>query len=443
MSVTGIMIILLLAIIGLILTTSVLKIHPFLALVIVTLFAGFAFGLDSGKLLRTMADGFGGILSYIGLVIVLGSVLGEMLEQSGAAESIAQGLLRGPGKRNPQLALSVLGATVGIPVFCDTGFIILSKLTKSIAQSSKLPAKKLSVGLAAGLYTTHTLVPPTPGPIAAAGNLGGSDFLGLIMIVGLLLSVPVILGTYFFVKSLKLPQQLTDSYPDELPVHGSLSTLNSLIPIMLPIGLIGMGTFLKLSQIEFPGVHIFLFLGQPVIALLLSVICGYFVLKIASREVFTSLVSKGVQSAGPILIITGAGGAFGSVLKASGLAESLELFFLNTQVTGATWLIVAFAIAATLKTAQGSSTSAIVITSSLLSPFLAVAGLESPMDVTLVVMAIGGGAMTFSHANDSFFWVVSQFGELTLKEAYKTYSLTTLLQGLITLALVLLIAVLT
>ena len=422
-----------------ILGSSVLKVHPFLVLVFTSIVAGFLLGLPLSAIVKTVTSGFGSILGYIGLVIVLGGILGEVLGNSGAAERIALYILQGAGKKNPRLAISFLGAFVGIPVFCDTGFIILSKLTKAISVQKGISSKALSISLAAGLYTTHTLIPPTPGPIAAAGNLGGSDYLGLIMLVGLCLAVPAILVGYLLSSRISFNEpesnENTGSSPDGLP-----SITKSVLPIVLPIVLIASGTTLKLASAQFVGVEYLLLLGDPVIALLISLAIAFFLLRKSMLEDFGESVKSGVMSAGPVLIITGAGGAFGAVLKASSLAENLEVIFKSYALEGVGLLLIAFLLAALLKTSQGSSTSAIVITSSLLSPFLTASGIDTPMEIALLVMAIGGGAMTFSHANDSYFWVVSQFGELTVKEAHRSYSIITLAQGVTTLVLALLLS---
>ena len=422
-----------------ILGSSFLKIHPFLVLVLTSLIAGLLLGLPLIDIVKTVTTGFGSILGYIGIVIILGGILGEVLGKSGAAERIALFILNGVGKKNPRMAMSFLGAFVGIPVFCDTGFIILSKLSNAVASQKGISAKTLSVSLAAGLYTTHTLIPPTPGPIAAAGNLGGSDYLGLIMLIGLALAIPAILVSYFISGKLSMEADPIQKSP-EINADGLPSIFKSTFPIVLPIALIAVGTTLKLFKAQFFGIEFLLLLGDPVIALLISLIVAFILLRDTVDEEFGESIKRGVNSAGPVLIITGAGGAFGAVLKASSLSENLAIIFESYALEGVGLLLVAFLLASILKTSQGSSTSAIVITSSLLSPFLAAAGIGSPLEIALLVMAIGGGAMTFSHANDSYFWVVSQFGGLTVKEAYKSYSIVTLVQGLTTLLLVLLMS---
>lgn len=437
----GISLVLIGAIVFIILSTSIFKLHPFISLILVSIFTGFALGIGPTELIRIIGSGFGGILAYIGLVIVLGSVLGDLLEKSGGAELLAQSILKTIGKKNPQLALSALGAIVGIPVFCDTGFIILSRLTDSIAQSRNISAKKLSVGLAAGLYTTHTLVPPTPGPIAAAGNLGAGDYLGLVMLLGFAISVPVIIIAYLAARRMKFysePERQESKTKDSFKIH--LEAWRAYLPILLPIILIGAGTSVRLLGINSVPGNIITFIGDPVIALLITIGLSYRLLKIPTSKEFGESVSRGISQAGPVLIITGAGGAFGAVLKASPLTENLEGIFSGIQGNLVLLILISFSLAAILKTSQGSSTSAIVIASSMLAPVLPAFGITDPLEVSLMVMAVGGGAMTVSHANDSYFWVVSQFGGLTVKEAYRSYTIITALQGLTVLVITLLMA---
>ncbi len=430
--------ILLLAVCWIIVSISVWKWHPFLSLIVAALGAGLALGLPLPEVVSKIGEGFGGLLASIGVIIVLGSILGMMMEQSGAAQTIASGLMNGVGQKHPMVALSFLGAFVGIPVFCDAGFIILSRLIKQISERTGQTPASLSVGLAAGLYATHTLVPPTPGPIAAAGNLGATSYLGLVILVG------------FFVAFVTLPMalwlgtRLTRNVISELPEAPAsddsnavnLAPWRALVPIVLPILLISLGTISNLASWDLTFID---FVGNPMIALLISVFASFFCLKLKSVKVFTQLTTTAISQAGPILIITGAGGAFGAVLKASSLTAHLTGLIGGGDQSGIVILLATFAVAAILKTAQGSSTAAIVVTSSLLAPMIGMNGV-SPMFVTLCVIAIGGGAMTFSHANDSYFWVVSQFSGLKVGDAYRSYSIVSAVQGLSVLGVVLILA---
>lgn len=420
-----------------IVSISVWKWHPFLSLIVAALGAGMALGLPLPEVVGQIGQGFGGLLASIGVIIVLGSILGTMMEQSGAAHTIATVLMNGIGKKHPMVALSFLGAFVGIPVFCDAGFIILSRLVKQISEHTGQAPASLSVGLAAGLYATHTLVPPTPGPIAAAGNLGATSYLGLVILVGFFVAFVTLPIALWFGS--RLTRNETSNLPEapvsEGPDGMSLAPWRALVPIVLPILLISLGTISNLASWDLVLID---FIGNPMIALLISVFVGFFCLQLESVKIFTQLTTTAISQAGPILIITGAGGAFGAVLKASSLTEHLTGLIGGGNQSGMVILLAAFAVAAVLKTSQGSSTAAIVVTSSLFAPLLG--GASSPMLVTLCVIAIGGGAMTFSHANDSYFWVVSQFSGLKVGDAYRSYTIVSAVQGVSVLLVVLLLA---
>ena len=412
-----------------ILLSAWLKVHPLLSLMAATLFLGLLAGLPLPQLIVAINDGFGSLMGYIGLIVVFGSIIGYILEKSGGAKRLALALLGSVGKGRPALTLSVIGAVTSIPVFCDSGFIILSGLNDAVARQSGTRKGVLALSLSAGLYTTHTLVPPTPGPIAAAGNLGAADYLGTIMLLGLLVAVPTLLVAVAMAKRLGQSLDLEAVVaPEEM--EATLPPLGrSVAPILVPIVLIASGSVLKLLEYAGAGAGLLAFLSHPLIALLIGTLLALRLLPRFDQEHLSGWIGEGVKLAGPILIITGAGGAFGGVLKATPVAELVEGSLAGGSFTGAGVLLAAFAVAAFLKTAQGSSTNALVITSSLLAPVAVQLGFAEPTELALLVLAIGGGAMTVSHANDSYFWVVAQFSGMELKEAYRSFTLLTGVQG--------------
>lgn len=435
-----ILIVLVVAVVLIIVSTSVLKIHPTISLLTVTVFTGLALGLAPKLVIDKIAEGFGGLLGSIGLLVVFGSMLGVLIEKSGAVQKIAEFVLHLFGKKRPVAAMSVLGFLVGVPVFCDSGYIILSKLSKLIAKKSNVSSATTSLGLAAGLYTTHTLVPPTPGPIAAAGNLGVSDQLGTVIFIGLIVAIPVILASIFFAMKLGKKINVESSTIEDTYKQSTMSILRAGLPILLPILLIAISSILKLANFQNTFTDIVLFLGNPLVALFLGILVAQYQLLDFSREQHAKWLAEGVSQAGPILVLTGVGGAFGAVLKATSLKDEL-ITFLQHYDMGFTGLVLfSFMLAAILKTSQGSSTSAIVITSSILIPFVQVLGVSDTFELSLLVAAIGAGAMTLSHANDSYFWVVTQFGGLSVRDAYRSYTLITFLQGVTALVTVLLLS---
>jgi len=427
------------AIIFIIISTSVLKVHPFLSLMIATFGTGLIVRMNPQQIIDVVNNGFGGLMARIGLVIIFGTIIGTFLDKSGGAIKIANEILRIFGEKRPALAMSLIGAIVSIPVFCDSGFVILSSLNKAVAKKTRISLVTMTIALSTGLYATHTLVPPTPGPIAAAGNIGASNYIGTIILVGFLTSIPAILIGYWWAirigKSIKINGE--DNYTNSNEVFNSINVLPSALksfgPILLPIILIGISSIFKLLQVSGNIGEVIKFIGNPVIALLIGVFLGFTLIPKFDGEHLNGWFGERITRAGPILLITAAGGAFGSMLKATHLTELIKTIITNNDISGSILILIAFFIAAALKISQGSSTAALVITSSLLSPLLSAMNINSPIELALIIMAIGAGAMTVSHANDSYFWVVSQFSGLKLSDAYRSFTIATLLQGTITL----------
>ncbi len=440
----GLVLILVALIAFIVLSTTRLKLHPFLALLGAALIAGFAYQLPSAEIIKTITAGFGGILGYIGIVIVLGTIIGVILERSGAAITMAETVIRLLGQRFPTLTMSIIGYLVSIPVFCDSGYVILNSLKNALAARMKVSVVAMSVALATGLYATHTFVPPTPGPIAAAGNLGLDASLGLVILVGLVVAAATAFaGMLWANRYLKQDDsQLLEEAPSELLAenidfealrarYGKLpSAWQAFAPIFVPIALICLGSIAVFPSKPFGTEGLFQvlsFLGQPVAALLVGLALACSLLKGEDkRKQFHDFVADGLKDAAPILLITGAGGAFGAVLKATALTGYLG----DTLSALGIGLFMPFLVAAALKSAQGSSTVALVTTSAMVAPLLGNLGLDSEMGRVLTVMAIGAGAMTVSHANDSFFWVVTQFSRMKVSTAYRAQTLATLIQGI-------------
>lgn len=430
-----------LSVVLIVVLTAVFKVHPFLSLLAGAFFVGITSGMPLLSVVENVNEGFGGLMKGIGLVIVAGTIIGVILEKSGAAFRMAEVVLRLIGEKRPQLAMSIIGYIVSIPVFCDSGFIILSGLKKALAKRAKVAIASMSVALATGLYATHTLVPPTPGPIAAAGNIGAEGYLGTIILIGLIVAIPaVVVGYLWAVKvgsKITVPEDIEDNgldYDEIVKSFGQMpSTFKAFLPIVLPIVLIGVGSVAKLTLAE-GGFNNFLqFLGAPSVALLFGVLAAFLLLPKWNEETLTKWIGEGLKEAAPILLITGAGGAFGKVISNSGVADLIGAMNFDALAGGAFFLLVPFIIAAALKTAQGSSTAALVITSTLVAPLLPAMGVEGAIPLALVVMAVGAGAMTVSHVNDSFFWVVTEFSGMKVTDAYKAQTMATLLQGVTTI----------
>ena len=438
----GLVLILIALIVFIVMATTRWKLHPFLALLGAALLAGFAYQLPTLEITGHITRGFGNILGYIGIVIVFGTIIGVILERSGAAITMAETVIRLLGERFPTLTMSIIGYLVSIPVFCDSGYVILNSLKNALAARMKISVVAMSVALATGLYATHTFVPPTPGPIAAAGNLGLESNLGLVIGVGLLVALVTALAGMFWAnrfihKEIELvedgaPIIDSDAYQAMRDSYGVLpSPARAFAPIFVPIALICLGTVVNLPArpVGEGMIHtLFAFLGQPVVALAIGLGLACTLLKSDNkRQELQDRVTEGILAAAPILLITGAGGAFGAILSATPLGD-----YLGQTLSGlGIGLFMPFLVAAGLKTAQGSSTVSLVTTSALVAPLLGQLGLDSEMGRVLTVMAIGAGAMTVSHANDSFFWVVTQFSRMKVATGYQAQTAATLIQGVV------------
>lgn len=427
-------VLLILAVAFIVVSTTKFKLHPFLALI----FAAIGFGLLSGmpfaEIVNSVNSGFGDIVGHIGLVIVIGCIIGTFLEESGGAYVMAQGIVRLAGKKRVPLAMLIVGCFISIPVYADSGFVILSPLNKAITKKSGISLACTAIALSLGLTITHCLVPPTPGPVAATAILGAD--LGLVILIGLIVSVFVAAESYFFVTRYASRTYIDPDPDGEITVEeddakDKPSALRSFLPVVVPLVLI---VFKSIS--DFPGApfgegvaaSVLRFIGEPVIALIIGMILSFFLPKKFDRELLstTGWVGKSLTSAAVIIMITAAGGSFGMILRNSGIADILGESLAGANV--GIWL--PFIIAAALKSAQGSSTVAIVTTASLIAPMMEALGFVSPVGKALAVMSLCSGAMVMSHVNDSFFWVVTQLSGMNVKTGCKLHGIGTLLGGL-------------
>ncbi|WP_218690071.1 GntP family permease [Psychrobacter sp. BF1] len=432
---------LVLTILFIIFATAKLKWHPFLVLILSAFLVALFYQVPLDSVAKTIADGFGGILGYIGLVIVFGTIIGLILEKTGAAIVMAETVINLLGPRFPTLTMSIVGAVVSIPVFCDSGFVILNSLKESLAERLKVSSVAMSIALATGLYATHTFVPPTPGPIAAAGNLGLESNLGLVIMVGIVVTTVAVLAGWLWsnrflnvepdnidadnVAAVALPANMKsrEDY-NKLP-----SATMAFLPIIVPIVLICLSSFANFPTAPLGDglmAELLIFIGNPLTALLIGLFLSFLLIEGNNKtQQVSEAISQGLVVAAPILLITGAGGAFGAMLKVTPIGD-----YLGTTLSAlGLGIFMPFIVSAALKTAQGSTTVALVTTSAMVAPLLGQIGLDSELGRVFCVMAIGAGAMTISHANDSFFWIVSQFSRMSVAQAYKAHSVATGIQG--------------
>lgn len=435
----GLILLIILAVLFIVFATAKLKLHPFLSLLIAAFSVGIISGIPIVDVADVIEEGFGGLMGSIGLVIIFGTIIGVILERSGAALRMAELVLRIVGEHRPQLAMSIIGAIVSIPVFCDSGYIILSSLKKALARRARVAVASLAVALATGLFATHNLVPPTPGPIAAAGNIGAENYLGTVILIGIIVSIPAVFAGYLWAilvgTRIKVENEESENHYDHnalLEEFGEMpSTFKSFAPILVPIFLIGFGSVITFADWSGAFFDTFLFFGSPTVALLIGVFFAFLLLPEYNEKTLTDWIGVGIKEAAPILLITGAGGAFGSVIQETAITDLVENLGQNAFFTGVFFIFIPFVIAVAFKSAQGSSTAAIVIASTLVAPLLGEADITGAVPLSLVIMAIGSGSMVVSHVNDSYFWVVKEFSGMSVTQAYKAQTMATLLQGIV------------
>ena len=413
-------------ILWIIIGTAYLKLHPFLVLFTASVLLGLSLEIHFVELLKLLFVGFSDTIQKIGLLIIFGTIIGKTLELTNATSSIANHIIMRFRKMPLQFKIGLIGYIISIPVFCDAAFIILSKTIKSISKKSKIPLKSLGVALSTGLFAPHVLVPPTPGPLAAASNLKLEDFSLLIIIGSILAFILVIIGSAFsyliynkskFNANLFFYQKSSKKFP-------SLS--ESIIPIIVPVILIAIGTLFgnlnAFKNLDF----VFSFLSNPSFALAVGVILSFRLIKFNPEIGLNFCIKNGLYSALPIVLITGMGGTLGLIMQKIPIEDFINIYSFDFSLV----LLIPFLISSIFKTVQGSSTVAIITTSTIMYPLLASLGLDNEIDKIWTILSIGVGSMTVSHTNDSYFWIVSEMTGISAKKALKYHTTGTLIQGI-------------
>jgi GntP family gluconate:H+ symporter len=424
----------LLAGVGLIiLLTTRYKVHAFFALLISCAVVGLGVGLPPDSVISTAKEGFGNIMRSLGFIIVLGTTLGVLLEYTGATRVMAAYILKRTGERRAPLAMSITGFIVGLPIFCDSGFIVLSGLNKSLARRSHTPTVMMSVSLATGLYSVHCLIPPHPGAAAAAGAIG-VEFSRLIL-YGIIVAIPAAAAGYTWARltGRYAPPPEAEAGAEEaakeenLPKNEGPAVITAFLPVVIPITLIGIRSFFSIENTHpSPTLSFFLALGDPVTALIIGILLAFAGGRNWKKHQLGRLLSDAVEKAGSVLVIIGAGGAFGAILAATKMGDQLSASLPLPQLG----IFFPFLLTAVLKTAQGSSTVAIITASSIIKPLLPALGLATGNGPLLCVLSMGAGSMLLSHANDAYFWVITRLSGLSLKAMLKTYTPATALMGI-------------
>lgn len=420
--------------IGLIvLLTAKYRVHAFFALILSCFVMGLGVGFPVTEVLTTVKDGFGNIMKSLGLLIVLGTTLGVMLEHTGSTRVMAGYLLKLTGPKHAALAMSLTGFIVGLPIFCDSGYIVLSGLNNSMARRTGISIASMSVCLATGLYSVHCLMPPHPGASAAAGIIGIA--FGRVMLLGLVVAVPAMVVGYIWAvkmggkyKKVEQTEQQESIFTDDMP-----GVITAFIPVIVPVLLIALRAFFANTNSVLNKI---LVLGDPVLALAIGVLLTFAGRRSWKQADVSKLLQDGAEKAGSILVIIGAGGAFGAVLAITKIGDHLSTALPLAQLG----LFFPFIITSLLKTAQGSSTVAIITAASIVLPLLPALGLNTERGHLLAVLSMGAGSLIISHANDAYFWIIAKFSGMEMQPMLRVYSVATALMGFIAIGMVYLLS---
>ncbi|MGV9406479.1 GntP family permease [Streptomyces sp. NPDC003667] len=424
-----------------------IRLQPFVALLAVSITVGLLAGLSVTELfgtvqrsdaVSTIESGMGGILGHVAIIIGLGTMLGAILEVSGGAEVLASRLLGLFGERRAPLAMGLTGLIFGIPVFFDVGIFVLAPIVYAAAKRSGRSILLYCLPLLAGLSMTHAFLPPHPGPVAAAGLLHVQ--LGWVVLMGIVCGVPAVLAAWGYSAWIgrrifvAVPQDMVEASeearravlaeqraqgvrPQEQPVP--LGTVLAIIGT--PLVLILAATFSSIALDPSAGRSVLEFAGSPFVALTLALLLAYYLLGIRrgwSRKSLEAVSTSSLKPVGNILLVVGAGGVFGAVLKASGVAQALSDTF---NGVGLPVIVLSYLISVVLRVAQGSATVAIVTTAGIVAPLLT-EGHHSQAFVALVIMAVSAGSIFASHVNDGGFWMVAKYFGITERDTLRTWT---------------------
>ena len=426
--VASISIVLLLIILGI----SKFKFHPSLVLFLAALILGYLLQIPIKQNVFIIFKGLFGIVKNLGLLIIFGIIIGVLLEKSGGTHSLARGILKYLKRIPLPYAISLIGYLVSIPVFCDAAFVILSNLNKTLSKQGKIPITGLTVALSTGLFAPHVMVPPTPGPLAAAFNLKLDNLFLLVVFGSFFAFILVLIGaTYANLLIKKKGVNSNDIIFTKYETRNTPSFGQAILPIIAPIFLLSFGPISNFTSNNQVIIQIANMISNPIFALGIGMIFTFHLIKKNRKKTIVYSFIESFKKAVPILFITGMGGGLGKVIQ----TISFQDYFTNLSFNNSFGLLIPFLIAAFLKTAQGSSTVAIITSSSICLPLLPLIGLETELGKVWIIMAIGVGSMTVSHLNDSYFWIVSQMSMIDTKTALKTHTVGTFIQGLIGFAI--------
>lgn len=424
-------------IVSIVILTTRFGLHAFFALIIACVVVGLSIGIPFSEIVSVGKTGFGNIVGSLGLIIVFGTTLGTILEWSGATQVLADGILRITGKRRAAEAMTLVGYVVGLPIFCDSGYMVMSSLNRDLARRTGTAMVLMATALATGLYAVHCLIPPHPGAAAATGALK-ADF-GRVILFGMAVAVPTAYCGLRWARYAARRHSFSQAYEEQPDAPADPQVLpsfrRSLLPIALPIVLIGIRSFLSDTGQSLP-LEVIRTLGLPEVALAIGTLLAITCRRRWTRDDLQALLRRAVERAGDILLIIGAGGAFGAIIARTDLTTHLAAGGFVEHMG----ILFPFLLAALLKTAQGSSSVAIITAATMVEPTLATLGLADDTGRILAVLALGAGSMVVSHANDSYFWVIARFSGVGMTPMLRVFTTTTLVMGLTAMAAIYLLA---
>lgn len=397
------------------------KFNPFLAFLIISLLVGWLLGIPLESLTHSVKKGIGDMLGELVIIICLGAMLGKLVAESGAAQKISQVLTKAFGEKNIQWALMVTGFIVGIPLFYNVGFVLLIPLAFSVVYQTKLPAVYVALPMLASLSVTHGFLPPHPSPTALVGQFNAD--LGITLLYGMLIAVPAILvAGPLFSKTLKKinATPLHTFQPKMMEEEKLPGAANSFFSSLLPVILLALSTLLPLLKVESKTLQqVIIFIGDPVMVMLLALLLATYTLGIANKMNIKSIMEfygEAVKDVALILLIVAGAGALKQIFIDSGVSNEIAGMLQGWSVNP---LILGWVIASVIRVCIGSATVAGLTTAGIIAPMLG----TLQADPNLMVLSIGAGSLMFSHVNDSGFWLFKEYFNLNIKDTIRSWSL--------------------
>jgi len=424
------LILLLVFLLILILSISKWKIHPFIALILTAIALGITLGLGGENTVSVVLEGFSKTLKWIAVIIIIGAFIGEVLRETGGAFRISGRIVKWVGQKKLPWAMGFTGYIVSIPVFVDVAYILLQPVVESLSFKSKKPVLYLGLSLAAGLTVAHTLIPPTPGPLAVASLLGVE--MGRLLIINLIVAAFAMIGgilwVVLFLKNswLEYDKKLVTTYQEKSAETKEKfpkgNWILDILPIIVPIILISVGSF-EFKNLTGYAAEFINFISIPLVAVFIGAFIAVFQIpKRDKKNTINRLVEQAITKSALVIMITGAGGALGFVIKETGIQNEIVQIFSDFPFLG---MMLPFLVAALLTTATGSITVSLVGTASMLGPIID----TFPMSPEIVAALIGCGSFCVFHVNSSFFWLLNRLHEAPPKVLYKTFTVQSLIMG--------------